>query len=131
MLKVYARKLGNITVLCLQGRIVNGEAESLREVVDSQSRVSSQVNSDVRAVVLDLARVSTIDAGGLGLLLELRKQTASRGIGFKLMNATRFVRRVLEITRLDSVFEIIPGVELSQVTSRPRQRSVMKLAPCA
>jgi anti-anti-sigma factor len=131
MLKVYARKLGNITVLCLQGRIVNGEAESLREVVDSQSRVSSQGNSEVRAVVLDLARVSTIDAGGLGLLLELRKQTASRGIAFKLMNATRFVRRVLEITRLDSVFEIIPGVELSQVTSRPRQRSVMKLAPCA
>ena len=48
MLKVHTRNSGNVTVLCLQGRIVNGETASLREAVISQTRAGT--------VVLDLAR---------------------------------------------------------------------------
>ena len=120
MLKVHARNLGDVTVLCLQGQIVNGETETLRKVALSQSRVS--------AIVLDLARVSTIDAGGLGLMLMLREQTESRGIRFRLMNASKNVSRVLEITRLDSVFEVTSGVELWPAISRAQLR---ELASCA
>jgi len=40
------------------------------------------------------------------LLLELRAQTESKGIEFRLMNVTRLVSRVLEITRLNTVFEM-------------------------
>ena len=98
MLKVHTRRLGGVTVLCLQGQIVTGETSTLRDAVLSQSEAS--------VVVLDLARVSRIDAGGLGLLLELREQTLSRHIEFRLMNVTTLVRRVLEVARLASVFEI-------------------------
>ena len=103
MLKVHTRKLGNVAVVSVQGRIVNGETASLRQVVDAQSAVNT--------VLLDLARVSTIDASGLGLMLEMREQTQSKGMRFKLMNVTKLVRRVLEVTKLDSVFEITPAVE--------------------
>jgi anti-anti-sigma factor len=103
MLKVHTRKLGNVAVVSVQGRIVNGETASLREVVDAQSTVNT--------VLLDLARVSTIDASGLGLMLEMREQTQSKGMRFKLMNVTKLVGRVLEVTKLDSVFEITPAVE--------------------
>jgi anti-anti-sigma factor len=123
MLKVHARNLGNVAILCLQGRIVNGETAPLRNAVDSQSKVS--------AVVLDLARVSTVDAGGLGVMLELRAQTESRGVGFKLINVTRFVRNVLEITHLDSVFEVTPAAESLPVMSRASRAPVMELARCA
>jgi len=123
MLKVHARNLGNVAILCLQGRIVNGETAALRDAVHSQSKVS--------AVVLDLARVSTVDAGGLGVMLELRAQAESKGIGFKLINVTKFVRSVLEVTRLDSVFEVTSGVELSRVVARARRGPVMELARCA
>ena len=123
MLKVHARNLGNVAVLCLQGQIVNGETETLRNAVYSQSEVS--------AVILDLARVSVVDAGGLGLMLELRAQTQSGGIGFKLMNVTKLVSRVLEVTRLDSVFEITSGVEFFSAVPRSRGASVAALAPCA
>ena len=123
MLKVHARNLGNVAILCLQGRIVNGETAPLRNAVDSQSKVS--------AVVLDLARVSTVDAGGLGVMLELRAQTESRGVGFKLINVTRFVRSVLEITHLDSVFEVTPAAEPLPVMSRAPRAPVMELARCA
>jgi anti-anti-sigma factor len=123
MLKVYAKKLETVAILCLQGRIVNGETTALGNAVDSQS--------DVSAVVLDLARVSTIDAGGLGVMLELREKTQSRGIAFKLMNVTKLVSRVLEITRLDSVFEVTTGAEILSEVSLGRPASAMELAPCA
>ena len=37
MLKVHAKNLGTVAVLCLQGRIVNGETETLRNAVHSLS----------------------------------------------------------------------------------------------
>ena len=122
MLRVYAKKLGTVAIVCLQGRIVSGETAALRDVVDSQSNVS--------AVVLDLSRVSTIDAAGLGVMLELRERTQSRGIVFKLMNMTKLVSRVLEITRLNSVFEVTSGAEILLMVS-PRMPASLELASCA
>jgi anti-anti-sigma factor len=103
MLKVYSRNLGNVAVLTLQGRLVSGEARTLREAVHSQANVD--------AIILDLARVTAIDAHGLGVMLELRRQSAVKGMRFSLMNVNEFTKRVLEITRLDCVFEIIPKGE--------------------
>ena len=123
MLKVHAKNLGTVAVLCLQGRIVNGEAETLRKAVHSLSEVS--------AVILDLARVTTVDAGGLGVMLELREQAESKGIRFELRNVTRLVSRVLEVTRLDSVFQITSTVEFFPAVSRGRQAPVAALASCA
>jgi anti-anti-sigma factor len=123
MLKVHTRKLGNIAILCLQGRLVTDETAALRNAVNSQSEVS--------AVVLDLARVNTIDARGLGVMLELRKETESKGIEFRLTNVTKLVRRVLELTHLDSVFEITPGGEVLAAGTFGRATSVTELASCA
>ena len=123
MLKVHAKNLGTVAILCLQGRIVHGEAEILRNALQSVS--------DASAVIIDLARVTTVDARGLGVMLELREQAESKGIRFELMNVTKWVSNVLEITRLDSVFEVTSGVEFFPAVSRRRSASVMKLASCA
>jgi len=122
MLKIHTRNSGNVAVLCLQGRIVNGETASLREVVRSQH---------VDTLVLDLGRVSTIDASGLGLMLELRKQALARGVRFKLTNVTRLVKHVLEVTSLDSVFEIAATVEPLPVVSNTRPMPFMPATRCA
>src|SRR6266446_2722580 len=106
MLAVHVKNLETVAVLCLQGRIVNGETEILREAVHSQAAVS-----EVSAVILDLARVTTVDAGGLGVMLELRAHAEAKGIRFELMNVTKWVSKVLEVSRLDSVFQITAGVE--------------------
>ena len=118
MLKVQTRNSGNVAVLCVQGRIVRGETEVLRNAVLAQRNVS--------VVLLDLARVRTIDAGGLGVLLELRQHTESRGIEFRLKNVTKLVRQVLEITRLDEVFRIRTAV--AAITRRP---AVFATSACA
>ena len=103
MLKVQTKKLGSIAVLSLHGQIVNGETEILRKAVESVSGIS--------VVRLDLARVTTVDAGGLGVLLALREQAQAEGIRLELTNITRHIGRVFEITRLDTVFQITSRVE--------------------
>jgi anti-anti-sigma factor len=123
MLKIHARNLGNVAILCLRGRIVNGETESLQRAAD--------LNTDVRTLVLDLGGVSAIDAGGLGVMLTLREQTESKGIRFKLANVTKLVRRVLDITRLDSVFEITSQTDVLPAISHGHQISASVLAACA
>jgi anti-anti-sigma factor len=127
MLKVHARNLGNVAFLCMQGQIVNGQTETLRKAVHFQS----EAQSDVSTVVLDLALVSTVDAGGLGVMLELREQIEAKGIGFKLMNVSKLVGKVLEVTRLDTVFEVTSGVEFFPAVSERRSASARPFAFCA
>jgi len=122
MLKVQTTNLGNIALLCVQGRIVRGETETLRNAFLSQLNAS--------AVVLDLAGVSTIDAGGLGLMLELREYAESRGIEFSLRSVSKLVKRILEITKLDAVFQVAPEKELAQ-TPLVRSPIVFRQAACA
>lgn len=99
MLKVQAEKLGGCAILHFQGPIVRGEeTQVLRQAVHSQENAN--------AVILDFAEVDLIDAGGLGTLVELRDWTQSRGIEFRLLNVNGLVHQVLEITRLNTVFEI-------------------------
>jgi anti-anti-sigma factor len=126
MLKVHAKNLGTIAVLCLEGRIVTGETEGLRNAMHSQA-----VESGISAVILDLARVTMVDAGGLGVMLELRAQAQAKGIRFELMNVTKWVSKVLEVTRLDSVFHITSGVEFFPAVARDRRSALAQLASCA
>lgn len=110
MLKVRAWKLGDVAVLSLQGRIVTDETHVLRDVVSSLSETS--------VVVLDFARVSGIDAHGLGVLLELRCQLELKGIEFRLMNVTNLVGEVLAITKLDAVFQLTTETETLSTIAR-------------
>jgi len=127
MLKVHFKNLGAATVLCLRGRLVSGETEILRNAVNSLPDVSPETGK----VALDLARVTTVDAAGLGVMLELRERFDKKGIRFELMNVTSLVSRVLRITRLDSVFQITSGVEFFPGISRSGRVPVTQLASCA
>lgn len=103
MLKVHAKRLDSVEVLCLEGEIVNGDTETLRSAV--------QLVSGATDIVLDLSNVALVDAHGLGVLLELREQILANGIHFELLNVNASLLRVFEITRLNTVFEINSGVE--------------------
>ena len=91
------------------------------------------VNSlaDVSAFKLDLAGVKTIDARGLGLLLELREQFAASGVRFELTNVSQQIARVLAVTRLDTVFQIAARVEFFSAVARGLRASAPRIASCA
>jgi len=97
MLRITVNRLGQATILQCRGRIVVGDGcESLRQAV---------LQTRSRMLVLDLANVNMVDAGGLGVLLELRQWAAARSVRIKLINTTGYVNRVLELTGLDRVFD--------------------------
>ena len=123
MLQIHANNLGTATVLRLEGQIVNGETGILRTVVQSLSETS--------AVILNLAQVTTIDAHGLGVLLELRERTHAKGSRFELMNVSEPMSVVLEITRLNSVFQITSGVEFFPAVSHEQRAGLAALKSCA
>ena len=103
MLKVHAKKLDDVAVLCLEGQIINGETEILRSALRSTSGASD--------IILDMSNVSVVDAHGLGVLLQLREQTIANGVHFELINVSKPLCRIFEITRLNAVFEISPDVQ--------------------
>jgi anti-sigma B factor antagonist len=105
MLKITVQKLGDTSVLRCHGRIVAGDAGSiLRSAALSQRHAAM--------LVIDLALVECIDAGGLGVLLGLRESARSRAIMFKLMNTTKRIEEILELTHLQHVFEFCSVREL-------------------
>src|ERR1700675_3121682 len=98
MLIATAQKLEDSTVVRCRGRIVFGDAyRILRNAVLTQTHNTT--------LVLDLAQVDRIDAGGLGVLLGLREWAYSHAIRFQLMNVMNQVEYILELTKLDCVFE--------------------------
>lgn len=103
MLKVHAKRLDAVEVLSLEGQIVTGDTEVLQSVV--------QLASDTSDLILDLSNVTAVDAHGLGVLLQLREQTLSKGIHLELRNVNQPLYRIFEITRLNTVFDIDSGVE--------------------
>ena len=117
MLKVHTTRLETVAVLRLQGQFTNGETEILHELLDFVR--------DLNAVVLDFERVTTIDAHGLGVLLELREQAENRQIRFRLTNVSRLVGNVLRLARLDSVFQIQSRIEFVPKLSHRRRAPVI------
>jgi len=109
MLAVNVQNFGDVVVLHCKGRIVAGET-TLQDAIRSLK--------DPGTLVLNLAQVDAIDAGGLGVLLDLQAWTHSRRTQLKLANVTNSVNRVLELTQLDRVFEICSERELFRLLRR-------------
>ena len=103
MLKVHAKKLDAVEVICLEGQIVTGDTGILSSAV--------QLASDCSDIILDLSNVSIVDAHGLGVLLQLREQALAKESHFELINVSEPLYRIFEITRLNTVFEINPSLE--------------------
>ncbi len=122
MLKVTVHNWGEVAILRCQGRIVVGaENAILRTAVLSQR--------DSSTLVLDLAQVDCIDAGGLGVLVGLRAGARTNGIQLKLMNVTNRVQQVLELTNLDRVFEICSVENTFQLLPRLPQAAWSDRSP--
>lgn len=62
-----------------------------------------------KPVHLDMASVDFMDSSGLGAMIAVRKSLPAN-LGMVLCAMTPNVERVFRLTRMDSVFDIRPGV---------------------
>ncbi len=77
--------------------------EFRRAVLES---LEAAVSSGEPCVMIDLARTVEMDASGLGVLVLLQKRAREKGLRTKLMHAPRNVYEMLQMTRLDTLFDL-------------------------
>ena len=99
MLTIDVEKTNDVAVVHCGGRLVRGaEVSTLRNAVVSEKTT--------RIVVLDLAQVDFMDAGGLNTLVSLHHWTRNHGIQLKLVNPSSLVHEMITRTRLNRVLNI-------------------------
>jgi len=92
-------RIEDVAVVQCSGRLVRGAAlDGFRRGIEQLDRL--------RVLVLDLSEIGQIDAGGLSTLLLVRRWAVQNSARLKLVDPPVFLRRLLEATRLNSVFEI-------------------------
>ena len=98
LLSLDTREVGRVTVVRCKGRMVASESESLRAHIAWLLR-------DRRSIVLDLGEVGFVDSSGLGTMVRALTNTRQAHGDLKLCNVPEFVRKVLEMSRLNTVFD--------------------------
>jgi anti-anti-sigma factor len=108
MLNIRVERRNEGTVVHCSGRIDIGEGLTrLREALICEM--------GSRVILLDLGRVTAIDAAGLGLLSFLHTRAAGRGCALKLYAPSVQVRNLLALTKLDSVLTMATAAEARQL----------------
>lgn len=99
-MKATVRNIGHVSVVDLSGKITIGEGDVvLRETVNEL------LDQGRKAVVLNLDKVKYMDSAGIGELVACYKRAREKGGMVKLLNASGKVYDLLQLTKLEEVFE--------------------------
>ena len=110
-MKLTTREVAGVTILDLSGKITLGEGGlTLRDEVHKLLAKGS------KKIVLNLAGVNYIDSSGLGELVSSYTTAKNQGADLKLLNLTKKVKDVLQVTKLYTVFDIFDD-EASAIAS--------------
>ena len=100
-MKATLRQIDSVTVVDMSGRITLGEGcTTLREL----SR--EQLGKGKKHLLLNLADVTYIDSSGIGELVSGFTTVSNQGGQLKLLNLTKKVHDLLQITKLYTVFDV-------------------------
>jgi anti-sigma B factor antagonist len=100
------REDGGVTIITVTGDLVIGDAETSFKKTVTRLLEEGRVN-----LLIDLSAVGFLDSSGLGALVRALTNSQKEGGQTKLLNAGPQVRKLLQMTKLDSVFEIHQDME--------------------
>ena len=100
-IKASNRQVDSVTIVDLSGRLVLGEGTSLL-----RDTLQGLVGRGQKKILLNLGDVSYIDSSGLGALVSGYTSLTGQQGQLKLVNLTKKVHDLLQITKLVTVFEI-------------------------
>jgi anti-sigma B factor antagonist len=99
---IKAQKKESIAEVELQGEIDTNTTPYFRD------KLLLVCNKDIKEVIVDLALVTFMDSSGVATLVEGLKWSKKEGKSFVLKNVGTNVRNALTLTKLESVFQIMP-----------------------
>src|SRR5450631_4460553 len=95
------RQVSDVTVIDAAGRITLGDgATTFRDTIRDLAA------NGHKKLLLNLAEVSYIDSSGIGEMVSGFTTVANQGGTVKLLNPTKRVKDLLQITKLYTVFEV-------------------------
>jgi anti-sigma B factor antagonist len=99
--KLSTRQVGDVTVIDAAGRITLGEGTSaLRDAI------RDSLGAGHKKVLLNLGEVNYIDSSGIGELVSAFTTVTNQGGQLKLLNLSKRIQDLLQITKLYTVFEV-------------------------
>ena len=102
------RQFGSITIVDLRGSIDLGEASlTLRRTI------RDLVESARTKIILNFSQVNSMDSAGVGELVGAYVPVMAKGGMLKFLNPTKKVLGLLQITQVDSVFEVYTDEQLA------------------
>lgn len=100
-IKASTRQVDGVTVVDLSGRITLGEGSAIL-----RDTVRDLLNRGQKKILLNLGDVTYIDSSGIGELVSGFTTVTNGGGQLKLLNLTKKVHDLLQITKLYTVFEV-------------------------
>ena len=100
-MKFNTRQVDGITILDLSGRITLGDGS-----VTLRDAIRDLVNKGSKSILLNLGDISYIDSSGIGELVSGFTSVRNAGGELKLLNLTKKVHDLLQITKLYTVFDV-------------------------
>src|SRR6201984_2259398 len=133
-LKLQLEEKPNETIIHFKGRITAENLEVFqREVRDLMPESRYPIAAIAYRIVLDLSNVSHVDSSGLGALLGAWTAAREKGCDLEIANLNPRVEKLVEITKLDTVFKrgrivaaggspaLPPGVERASPPVNPEE----------
>jgi anti-sigma B factor antagonist len=105
MLSISSKKINDINVISINGRIVY-ETEK-----DFKKYISNFIDQGEIKIVLDCNNLSYVNSAGLGLLINLHKSAKSQGGAINLTNLNSDITELFQITNLNQIFSIFKSPE--------------------
>jgi len=100
-MKASNRQINGVTVVDMSGRITLGEGS-----VVLRDSIRDLVAKGQKKILLNLGDVTYIDSSGIGELVSAFTTVRTQGGELKLLNLTKKVHDLLQITKLYTVFDI-------------------------
>lgn len=100
-MKVKQKEVDGVTVLELSGEMYGGPDNM--QLVDLVSQFASEKKLDL---VISLEKVKWISSTGLGILVSARSRYAKEGGVIKLCHPNDRVLGILQVTRLNLIFDV-------------------------
>ena len=100
-LKLSTRQVDGITIVDCSGRITLGEGS-----VVLRDAVKDLLSKGQKKILLNLGDVNYIDSSGIGELVSAYTTVKNQGGELKLLNLTKKVHDLLQITKLYTVFDV-------------------------
>ena len=95
------RQIGDVTIVDFSGKITLGEGSAmLRKTIRDLTEAGD------KKILLSLYDVDYIDSSGIGELVSAYTTVKNQGGELKLLNLTKKVHDLLQITKLYTVFDV-------------------------